>query len=74
MLEQVKDAPWKTNGAALVYTGLGETDEAFRSLQRTIELRAPWPFVSLLKEDPRFDSLRQDSRFGSLLLRMNLPQ
>ena len=74
MLEKVKDAPWKTYGAALVYTGLGESDEAFRSLQRAIELRAPWPFVSLLKQDPRFDSLRQDSRFGSLLLRMNLPQ
>ena len=74
ILEQVKDAPWKTYGAALVHTGLGETDEAFRSLQRAIELRAPWPFVSLLKQDPRFDSLRQDSRFQSLLLRMNLPQ
>jgi len=74
MLDQVENAPWKTFGAALVHTGLGEKDEAFHSLQSAIELRAPWPFVSLLKQDPRFDSLRQDPRFEDLLRRMNFRQ
>ena len=60
-------------GAALVYAGLGEKDEAFRSLEKAIELRGPWPFVILLKVDPRFDSLREDPRFQNLLRRMNLP-
>jgi len=74
MLDQVEDTPWRTFGAALVHTGLGESDEAFRSLQGAIELRAPWPFVSLLKQDPRFDSLRQDPRFQDLLSLMSFPQ
>ncbi len=74
MLDQVENTPWRTFGAALVQTGLGESDEAFRSLQGAIELRAPWPFVSLLKQDPRFDSLRQDPRFQDLLSRMSFPQ
>jgi TolB-like protein/Tfp pilus assembly protein PilF len=74
MLDQVENTPWRTFGAALVHTGLGESDEAFRSLQGAIELRAPWPFVSLLKQDPRFDSLRQDPRFQDLLSRMSFPQ
>jgi TolB-like protein/Tfp pilus assembly protein PilF len=74
MLDHVENTPWRTFGAALVHTGLGESDEAFRSLQGAIELRAPWPFVSRLKQDPRFDSLRQDPRFQDLLSRMSFPQ
>lgn len=70
VLDRVEYVPWKTMGAALVHTGLGEKDEAFRSLEKAIELRAP--FVILLKVDPRFDSLRQDPRFKNLLHRMNL--
>jgi eukaryotic-like serine/threonine-protein kinase len=72
VLDQVENVPWKTFGAALVHTGLGEKDEAFHSLERAIELRAP--LVTLLKVDPRFDSLRQDRRFQNLLRRMNLPE
>jgi TolB-like protein/Tfp pilus assembly protein PilF len=71
LLDTVEHAPWKVIGAALVYAGLGEKDEAFRSLEKAIELRAP--FVIVLKVDPRFDSLREDPRFQILLRRMNLP-
>jgi TolB-like protein/DNA-binding winged helix-turn-helix (wHTH) protein/Flp pilus assembly protein TadD len=71
LLGQVQNAPWRTYGAALVYAGLGEKDEAFRSLDKAIDLRAP--FVILLKVDPRFESLHQDPRFQNLLRRMNLP-
>lgn len=72
VLDRVENVPWRTFGAALVHTGLGEKDEAFRSLEKAIELRAP--LVTLLKVDPRFDSLRQDPRFQNLLRRMNLPE
>jgi len=71
VLNGVQNVAWKIFGAALVHTGLGEKDEAFGSLERAIDLRAP--FVILLKVDPRFDSLRQDPRFPNLLRRMNLP-
>lgn len=70
LLDTVEYVPWKAIGAALVYAGLGEKDEAFRSLEKAIELRAP--FVIVLKVDPRFDSLREDPRFQNLLRRMNL--
>jgi len=71
VLGRVQNVPWRTFGAALVHAGLGEKDEAFHSLQKAIELRAP--LVILLKVDPLFDSLRRDSRFQNLLHRMNLP-
>jgi TolB-like protein len=72
LLDTVEYVPWKTLGAALVHTALGEKDEAFRSLEKAIELRAP--YVILLKVDPRFDSLREDSRFQTLLRCMNFPE
>jgi tetratricopeptide (TPR) repeat protein len=70
VLGRVTNVPWRAFGAALVHTALGEKDEAFGSLETAIELRAP--FVTLLKVDPRFDSLRQDQRFPNLLRQMNL--
>jgi tetratricopeptide (TPR) repeat protein len=72
VLNQVNNAPLRAFGAALVYTGLGEKDEAFRWLRKAIELRVP--MVGVLKVDPRFDPLRQDPRFPDLLRRMGLPQ
>jgi tetratricopeptide (TPR) repeat protein len=72
VLDRVEYVPWRTFGAALVHTGLGEKDEAFRSLEKAIELRPH--FVAALKVDPRFDSLRQDPRYPNLLRRMNLPE
>jgi adenylate cyclase len=72
VLDRVENLPWRIFGAALVHTGLGEKDEAFRSLEKAIELRAP--FVTLLKVDPRFDSLRQDPRYPNLLRQMNLSE
>jgi tetratricopeptide (TPR) repeat protein len=34
VLDQVENVPWRSFGDALVHTGLGENDEAFRSLER----------------------------------------
>jgi len=70
LLDTVEYAPWKAIGEALVFTGLGEKDQAMRSLEKAIELRAP--FVTVLKVDPRFDSLHGDPRFQDTLRRINL--
>ena len=41
VLGRVENVPWRTFGDALVHAGLGEKDEAFRSLDKAIGLRAP---------------------------------
>lgn len=55
---------------SLVYTALGERDEAFRWLDQAVEERSSW--LAWIKVEPRFDGLRADRRFGSLLARMRL--
>ena len=53
---------------ATIYAGLGEMKEPFMWLEKAIEERAVW--LRYLKVDPRFDALRQDSRFDDLLQRV----
>jgi len=48
----------------------GETDEAFRYLNRAIDRRELMVFM--LKVDQQFDSLRKDPRFAEALARVNL--
>lgn len=57
--------------AAIIYTGLGEKEKAFQSLQKALEEHSVG--LSTLKMDPRFDPLRSDPRFAELLRGMNLP-
>ena len=55
---------------ALVHLGLGNVDRTFEWLEKAFvdrSYRMHW-----LKVDPRFDRLRADSRFSSLLRRMGL--
>jgi hypothetical protein len=47
---------------------LGRIDEAFRLLDGLIEERSPW--ASQLLQDPVFDPLRADPRFGGIRRRM----
>lgn len=56
---------------ALAYVGLGENDNAFKWLDKTLQERAG-PFNEL-NADPMFDGLRGDPRFSLLLRRMGLP-
>jgi DNA-binding winged helix-turn-helix (wHTH) protein/tetratricopeptide (TPR) repeat protein len=55
---------------ALIYTALDEKDQAFAWLEKGYEEHLST--MGVLKIDPMFDSLRDDSRFESLLQRMGL--
>ena len=56
---------------ALIHLGLGEKDQAFEWLEKAYEERSRW--LTGLKVDPIFDSLRSDPRFIDLLNRVGLP-
>jgi eukaryotic-like serine/threonine-protein kinase len=57
---------------AEVYIGLGEKEQAFALLERAYADRSM--YLTFLKADPQFDSLRSDPRFKDLLRRVGLPQ
>jgi serine/threonine-protein kinase len=57
-------------GRVLIYLGLGD-DKVYEWLERSCSERAGW--LMYLATDPRFDPLRQDARFRSILERMSLP-
>jgi len=61
--------PWSI---ALIYTGLGEKDQAMVWLEKAYDDRSS--YMVYLKAEPMLDSLRSDSRFRDLLKRMELPQ
>jgi len=58
-------------GKALIYLGLSD-EKVFDCLERTCSDRAGW--LMYLAADPRFDPLRTDPRFRSILERLHLPQ
>jgi TolB-like protein/DNA-binding winged helix-turn-helix (wHTH) protein/Tfp pilus assembly protein PilF len=55
---------------ALIYKGLGDKGQAFEWLNKTFD-ENPYR-LSMIKVNPRFDSLRSDPRFDELLRRMKL--
>ena len=71
LLEELEKSNARPSEIAVVYTGLGEIDQAFEWLDRAVEpdelddLRLSW-------SDVEYDPLRDDPRFQDLLLRMNL--
>lgn len=73
-LEQLKRMSCTRNVSrywlAIVNTALGASDEAFQSLHEACENREAW--LVWLKVEPRYDPLREDSRFDHLLLRIGL--
>jgi tetratricopeptide (TPR) repeat protein len=60
-------SPW---GRVLIFLGLRD-DRVFDWLERSYDERAVW--LIYLAADPRFDRLRADTRFRSLLRRLGLP-
>jgi tetratricopeptide (TPR) repeat protein len=57
---------------AIVYLGLGEKDQAFKSLERAYEQRSG--SMAFLKSDPFWNDVLSDPRYHALLLRIGLPQ
>ena len=55
-----------------VYAGLGDKDKAFEWLEKAYEDHSTW--LTYIKADPRFDSIRDDPRYRDLLRRMRLPE
>ena len=57
-------------GFGVAYAGLGEKDQAFQWLERSLQDRA-WD-ITYLKVDPLMDNLRADPRFADLVKRVGL--
>jgi TolB-like protein/tetratricopeptide (TPR) repeat protein len=55
---------------ALLHVALGDKEEAFACLERAFQERSSW--LVWANVEPRFDKLRSDKRFNSLLARMKL--
>ncbi len=55
---------------ALICNGLDRRDETFAWLERAFQEHDV--FLSFVKVDPKWDSMRSDSRFANLLKKMNL--
>lgn len=56
---------------ALIYVGLGRTDQAFEWLERAYRERSDW--LVYLRIDPRLDPIRSDPRFEDLARRVGIP-
>jgi serine/threonine protein kinase len=56
---------------AIAHTGLGQTDLALAAIEQSLEEHNAW--MCFLPIDPRFDTLRQEPRFVSLVERYGLP-
>ena len=57
---------------AFVYCGLGDKDKAFEWLERAYQQKEGDTGLGYIKADPAWDDFHSDSRFKSLLRRMNL--
>lgn len=57
-----------SHAIAIIYAALGQKDEAFRWLDRALSERDEE--LTIIKVDPRLDSLRTDARFAPLVARV----
>jgi hypothetical protein len=57
---------------ALIYTAVGDKDQAFAWLNKAADDHDV--IIARLKVDARFDPLRSDSRFTELARKVRLPQ
>ncbi len=59
-------------GRALVYTALGDKEQAFAWLEKAFAERSHW--LMWLRFDPRWKTLRSDPRFAGLVERLKYPR
>ena len=57
---------------AFIYVGLGDRSFTFEWLDKAYEDHSTW--LTWIKVDPRFDSIRSEPRYRDLLRRMRLPE
>ena len=69
--EQAKQRHIPPISFAIIYTGLGEKDQAFAWLEKVYEERNGRE-LGEVRVSPMFDSIRSDPRFTDLLRRVNL--
>jgi eukaryotic-like serine/threonine-protein kinase len=74
ILEELKQRSLKefvsARGVAEIYVALDDHDEAFAWLFRAFEQRNGW--LLHIKENPRYDRVRADPRYDTLVRRLNL--
>jgi tetratricopeptide (TPR) repeat protein len=63
--------PRETFGEAMLYSQLGQTNEALASLEKAYAAKSGG--MAYIKSSPMFDPIRSDPRFLDLLRRMNFP-
>jgi len=68
LIKETKDQNLSASELARLYASVGEKDEAFAWLDKAYESRTD--ALIWIKVDPRYDSLRSDPRFLSLLKRV----
>jgi len=68
LLERSKNQYVPSYWIALVYMSMGDKDEAMNWLERALHERSSWLVWANI--EPRFDTLRPDPRFASLLRRV----
>ena len=70
LLDRAKRETIDFLSVAVIYTGLGDIEDALTSLEKGCDARGMSGV--LVKVDPRFDALHSEPRFQSVLRRMNL--
>jgi tetratricopeptide (TPR) repeat protein len=68
--ELAKQASLDPGQFALIYAGLGDREQALAQLEQAFARHSS--MMTWLKVDARFDNLRQDPRFQSLMRRVGL--
>jgi tetratricopeptide (TPR) repeat protein len=71
LLKRSNDRDVRPYWIALIYTGLGQRDEALAWLKRACDQRDPR--LVFLKVEPKWNSLRSDPRFEDLMRRVGFP-
>ncbi len=71
MLRETRTQYVSARGIAVVYTGLGEKEQALAWLEKAYQERSGW--LVWMKTDARLDALRSDPRFQQLVKRVGLP-